>query len=100
MLPTVDNHLGKRYREKDEQQAKHQRENCDCFGGISKAHNYDALMYLRPSYGRSVHWPATFAKRSNKISITAAMLNTRRAKLRESRHARAGCQDFIPDSRQ
>ena len=100
MLPTVHDHLGERYREKDEEQAKHQRENCHRFGGIRKADNYDALMRLCPSYSRSAHWPATFAKRSNKISITAAMLNTRRARLRESRQARLGFQAFTLDSRQ
>lgn len=100
MLPTVDDHFGERYREKGEQEAKRKRKDCYRFGGIGEAHHYDALMRLRPSYSRSAHWPATFAKRSNKISITAAMLNTRSARFRESRQARAGCQDFSPDSRQ
>ncbi len=100
MLPTVDDHFGERYREKDEQQAKHQRESGHRFGGISQAHHYNALMRLRQSYSRSAHWPATFAKRSNKISITAAMLKTRSAKFRESRQARLGFQDFKLDSRQ
>src|SRR4026209_1471347 len=59
-------------------------------GGIQKPHRYRTAWYLGQSWSRGTHEAATLAKRSNRISITTAMLNTRNARLRESRQALSG----------
>ena len=91
MEPPVLDYPCKRYREKDEQKAKNQGKTRYCEGRIRKPHRYcSTAWYLGQSWSRGTHEAATFAKRSNRISITTAMLNTRNARLRESRQALSG----------
>ena len=90
MLPTSYNHRWEPYRRKDQRQSKRQGENCNRLRRIRKADYGDLTLTLRQSWSRRTHRPPTLAKRSNRISITAAMLNTRSARLRESRQARSG----------
>lgn len=90
MQPSVLDYPCKRYREKDEQKGKNQGKTGYGEGRIRKPHRYCTAWYLGQSWSRGTHEAATLAKRSNRISITTAMLNTRNARLRESRQALSG----------
>src|SRR5258708_14715114 len=84
MLPAVQDDPRERSREEDEQQTKNQREISYCAGRIRQPHRYCAELCLSQSWSRGTHRADNFPKRSNKISITAAMLNTRNTSFRES----------------
>ena len=90
MQPPVLDYPCKRYREKDEQKAKNQGKTRYGESRIRKPHRYCTAWYPSQSWSRGTHEAATLAKRSSRISITTAMLNTRKARLRESRQALSG----------
>src|ERR1700740_2212125 len=87
LLPHSHDDPRKPYRGQDQPKSKCDREPGYGRGRICEAHGYHALPYFRQSWSGSTHCP-TLAYRSSRISVTPAMLNTRKVMFREQGQTR------------